>query len=262
MNDFSTHEGHIGLEVLIDYVDGILDAKSRKKIEEYIENNPEGLEIVDNIKWYYETYGKDREKLETYLDETRKGILSALDEALEEPSARPPKVRPVWYKISRVAAIVLLLLVPTIIILNRTNSTADILDDYLSTPYDKPPVTRGEVGQNLSLWNQVALEYGNQNYNGAIASLETIIDQKETLSMAHFYTGLCYLFLKDPEPDKAIPHLQRVVDSENPFMEPGLWYLSLAYLRNNQESLGKQTLENIKGYKVEEAQKLLAELDR
>ncbi|MGX1930577.1 hypothetical protein [Flagellimonas sp. 2504JD4-2] len=260
MNDLSTHKEHIALEVLIDYVDGILDATSRKKIEEHIKRNPESSEIVENIKWYYETFGRDREKLEEYLDETKKGILAALDVALEESSAKHP-VRPLWYRISRVAAIVILLIIPTIFLLNRTKSTSDLLEDHLSAPYDNPPVTRGEANQNSILWNQMALAYGNQNYGGAITSLEAIIDKGETLAMAHFYTGLCYLYLKDPEPDKAIPHFQKVVDSENTFMEQGLWFLSLAYLQNNQESLGKQTLESITGYKMEEAQKLLAELD-
>nr|WP_299382203.1 hypothetical protein [Allomuricauda sp.] len=262
MNDLSTHKEHIALEVLIDYVDGILDATSRKKIEEHIKNNPESSEIVDNIKWYYETYGQDREKLEEYLDETKKGILAALDVALEEPSAKHSKVRPLWHRISRVAVIAILLIIPTILLLNRTKSTTDLLEDHLSAPYDNPPVTRGEADQNTMLWSQVTLAYGNQSYGNAITSLETIIDKGETLSMAHFYAGLCYLYLKDPEPDKAIPHLQKVVDSENPFMEQGLWFLSLAYLQNNEESLGKQTLESITGFKMEEAQKLLAELDR
>ncbi|MEX0313839.1 MAG: zf-HC2 domain-containing protein, partial [Allomuricauda sp.] len=77
MNDFSTNKGNIDFEMLIDYVDGILDSESRKKIEEHIKNSPESSEIVDNIKWYYETYGHDREKLESYLLETKKGILDA-----------------------------------------------------------------------------------------------------------------------------------------------------------------------------------------
>ncbi|WP_222982536.1 hypothetical protein [Flagellimonas meishanensis] len=261
MNDLSTNKEHIALEVLIDYVDGILDATSRKKIEEHIKNHPESSEIVYNIKWYYETYGQDREKLEKYLHETKKGILAALDVALEEPSTEHPKVRPLWYRISSVAAIAIFLIIPTVLLLNRTKSKADILEDHLSAPYDNPPITRGEPDQNSMLWNQVALAYGNQNYGGAITFLEAIIDEGETLSMAHFYTGLCYLYLKDPEPDKAIQHLQKVVDGENPFTEPGLWYLSLAHLQNNQESLGRQTLKSITGYKMEEAQKLLAELD-
>ncbi|MEX0313460.1 MAG: tol-pal system YbgF family protein, partial [Allomuricauda sp.] len=184
-----------------------------------------------------------------------------LDEVLQEPSVKSSKVRSLRHRISRVAAIVLLLIIPTIIILNRTKSTTDLLEDYLSIPYDTPPIARGEVDQNSTLWSQVALEYGNKNYNGAIASLKTIIESKETLSMAHFYSGLCYLYLENPKPKKAISHLQKVVNSENPFREQGLWYLSLAHLKNNHEALGKKTLESIGGYKVEEAQKLLDKLD-
>ena len=39
-------------------------------------------------------------------------------------------------------------------------------------------------------------------------------------------------------------------------------YLSLAYLKNNQKSLGKQTLRSMDGYKVEEAQELLEALNQ
>lgn len=261
MNDFSTNDESISFEVLIDYVDGILDAKSREKVESYIEKSSECSEIVDGIIWYYQTYGRDRENLENYLLETKKGILDVLHPALQEPSVKP-EVRPLWLRISRVAAVVLLLVIPALLVVNGTKSETTLLNEYLSIPYDKPPVARGDVDQNTTLWNQVALLYGNQDYYGAITSLEAIIERKETLAMAHFYTGLCYLYLENPRPGMAISHLQKVVESENPFMEQGLWYLSLAYLQNDQKTLCKQILERIEGYKVEEAQKLLGKLNR
>ncbi|TXN38291.1 hypothetical protein FVB32_08350 [Flagellimonas hymeniacidonis] len=261
MNDFLTNEGHIGFEVLIDHVDGILDSKSQEKIEEHIKKCTECSGTIDSIKWYYETYGKDRKNLENYLFETKKGILEALDDVLQEPHTEPKKILPLWQNISRVAAIVLLLIIPVLFIINSSKSSTALLNEYLSSPYHKPPVLRGDVDQNIILWNRVAFQYESKEYDETITSLKAIIDRKETLSMAHFYTGLCYLYLESPNPGKAISHLQKVANGENPFKEQGLWYLSLAYLQNSQETLCIQTLESIKGYKYKEAQKLLSELN-
>ena len=221
MNDFSTNDGPISIEVLIDYVDGILDAKSREKVENYIEKSSEGSEIVDGIRWYYQTYGQDRENLENYLLESKQGILDALEPTIQEQTTQT-EVRPLWRRIVRVAAIILLLTIPTLMVVNSSKSETALLDEHLSVPYDNPPVVRGDVEQNTILWNRISSLYGNQDYNGALASLDTIIQRRETLSMAHFYAGLCYLYSENPKPDMAISHLQNVVESENPFKEQGL----------------------------------------
>ncbi len=260
MDDILDSKGHITFELLLDYADGILEPSQMDQIEEHIKNCELCVEVLEGARSYYEIYGKDREGLEKYLEETKKEILTSVDDALEPQADASRKGYVLWRNIAKVAAIILLLLVPTLLFLNKASSVDSLLEAHLEIPYDKPPITRGDFDPNMKFWNQVAIQYENKDYNSAIVSLESIIQQKETLSMAHFYTGLSYLYLKPPMPKKAIPHFKKVVERENPFSEQGLWYLGLAYLQADEKILCKETLEKITGYKYKEAQNLLDKL--
>ncbi|WP_299553070.1 hypothetical protein [Seonamhaeicola sp.] len=259
MDDFSDYKEHPDLELLIDYVDGILDAEMNAKIAHHLEQSDASKNIVDGIRFYYETYGADRKGLENYLQETKDSVFSKLDIPEDQPASLK-KTRTLRYYIPRIAAAVLLLMIPVFIFVYQGKSSALLIDDYLSVPYDKPPVMRGDFDQNMALWNKVAFQYESQNYREAIQVLDSLIRQNETRSMAHFYTGLCYLYLETPAPYKAILHLQKAIDTESPFMEQGLWYLSLAYFKAEEKDLGKKTLKRIEGYKYEEAQNLMSNL--
>lgn len=260
MDDILDSKGHINFELLLDYADGILEPSQMDQIEEHIKNCELCVEVLEGARSYYEIYGKDREGLENYLKETKRDVLAAVDDTLESEADEPKKNNVVWRNIAKVAALILLLLVPTLLFLDKAKSADALLETYLEIPYNKPPITRGDLDSNMKFWNQVAVQYEREDYESAIVSLESIIRRKETVSMAHFYSGLCYLYLEHPIPEKAIPHFKKVVETENSFTEQGLWYLSLAYLQAEEKVLCKETLEKITGYKYEEAQTLLHKL--
>lgn len=259
MADFPMHKDHVTLEVLIDYVDGILDADTVSKMEAHLKENSEDQEIVDGILFYYETYGRDREGLVQYLKESKEGLFEALD-AQWEGQTSPQKVRTLWYKLSKVAVLALLLAIPIFILLQQTRSVGDLVEEHLLEPYPMPTVTRGVVDENTSFWNQVSNTYHQEDYAGTITSLKSMIKEDNPPMMAHFYLGLSYLYLDKPQPHKAIPHLEKVATHENAFKEQAVWFLGLAQLQTDNTHLGTKTLKSVSGYKSEEAKKLLEKL--
>ncbi len=263
MNDISSDTNHFSFELLNDYVDGILDRPSFEQISTHLDECQECAETVSNIWNYYDHHeGKDRARINKYLEATKTNVFSALNEAWVE-TEKPTKVRNLWYNTwqVRIAATLLLVAIPSLIFIYQTNSAGALVDGYISDTYPNPLLTRGDSDQLTNLWSEAVIQYEQGNYAEAIPALEQIIRQEETIAMAHFYSGLCYLYSEAAQPEQAIVHFQEVIKSENPYYQQGLWYLSLAQFKAGEKQSSQETLEKITDYKQEEVQELLNKLN-
>ncbi|MEX2568761.1 MAG: hypothetical protein WD431_22660, partial [Cyclobacteriaceae bacterium] len=165
----------------------------------------------------------------------------------------------IWPPILGIAATVLLIMAAIFVF--RQYSTSPSLDSqvtaYLNEPYQSPPFYRGPEAA-LGPW---AIHYEKGEYQEAISTLENNMATGDPGPEASFYLGLSYLYLEEPDPENAAIQFNRVLDSDNRYREQALWYLSLAYILDEQQNLAVETLEKITGFKKNEALELLDKLE-
>lgn len=127
------------------------------------------------------------------------------------------------------------------------------------------PVVRGESPNTIEYSAFVA--YEAHNYHKAINLFNSVKNPDE--AYINFYKGLCYLELDKTR--EAIDILLPIAKSTHlegksaDFNDKAMWYLALAYLKNNDKEKSKSELflitQKPKGtFKKEEAQELLAYL--
>ncbi len=133
--------------------------------------------------------------------------------------------------------------------------------EYFQTYTNTTPIVRGD--ESTGIMENAMIEYEAGKYKTALRILEDVLNTEPDNMAALFYAGICHLNLK--QSDQSIPHLKRVSDGSSIFVEPAIWYLGLAYLRNERLEQAQRTLQNIAskdGLFQEEAQKLLQEMNQ
>src|SRR5690606_20456441 len=112
--------------------------------------------------------------------------------------------------------------------------------------------------------------YNNGNYEAAISLFEDVLTQQDKTEIL-FFLGNAYLASKPPKPKQAISALQKFLEEDrllnsqaNLYLSQAKWYLSLAYLKNNQLDEAKRLLYELKQSESsysKKANNLLIELD-
>lgn len=121
-------------------------------------------------------------------------------------------------------------------------------------------------GISLADARTLALDAYNRNdFESAIVQYEKIISSDNGNIEDYFFSGLSYLYLK--QPIDAISRLQKASTMSSKFTSLNskhiiTWYLGLAYINTNQFELGKKELQKLidvegKGTKKQEAKKLM-----
>ena len=140
----------------------------------------------------------------------------------------------------------------------------DLVAEGLSQKYTAPVTVRsGEVTDPN--WKNAIQAYKDGNYTTAIAALERSIEKDITnAEEKHFYLGLCYLYQREANHEKAIDHLTKSKQiNPNRYAQQANWFISLALLNLQKEEEAKVLLEEMvadEGYKSAEAAELLKEL--
>jgi tetratricopeptide (TPR) repeat protein len=105
------------------------------------------------------------------------------------------------------------------------------------TPFRAPANVRSD--DSLDYWTEVRTYYEEKNFAGVI----DIISKQDLLPEdypAHFYLGVSYLALDSPKADSAILALDKVLQTDNDYVEIAGWYLGLAYLKQRNISKAKE----------------------
>lgn len=252
-------EDHINLpplELLLDYLDGIVDPTSRRKIEEQIEVSDQLASTIEGIRYYYQVKGYDRSQIEAYI--------GAMEKPLKDNAAQPVLKRSFvpW----RVAAVVALLVsASAIFFFSWDSQTADeIVIGELSIIYPAPDTFRGE-GQALEeFWGRASTLYAAKQYRTAIGGLIKIDRMDGESPDSWFYIGLCYLYSTPPKTSEASKYLVKVAETQHRLADRARWFLALSYYLEGKIEPAKERLREIEdngGYKSDEANQLLNKLD-
>jgi len=247
------------LELLLDYLDGLLEEDSAKKIEMAIGESDELKSIVEGIKLYYENEGQDRDKLELYIDQVRIKFQSRA--MINDHSAQTPGSKVFnWLKVAAVLAFILV--AGLLLIYNFISPDVDeMIAGQIENRYDAPIAFRNGESTNELIWSKVLNAYEQKNYDDALNYLDKIPVNDERYIDGQFYKGLCLLYMNPVDYEKSIRYLSFVSESEHRLKEPADWFLALAYFKNNNQkqaadSFQKIVHENL--YKKKEAKQIFS----
>lgn len=133
-------------------------------------------------------------------------------------------------------------------------------DNYTQYPNTVVNITRGEGG-NETLERKAFVAYESGDLDSAINYFNTL-NKGGNLDYLNFYLAQAYL--KQDKLDEAITYFNKSIAEEQNFKAESHWYISLAYLKKNDETQSKLYLEKLINeyeYMNNEAKALLEELN-
>jgi hypothetical protein len=202
------------------------------------------------------------------LDSTLAAMDAAFNDGLAEPAStkshdtKVVQMQPFYKRAAfRVAAMIVILLIPAAIYFSQLNSDSDLFaDNFESYSLRIKGDVRGATENELQLFTS---KYKKQDYEGALIGLKTILNDEPDHPVFNFYVGMCHLELLQTE--SAIKaFLITIEDGQSAFVEQAIWYLALGYLKNEELAKAKNQLQLLKespaNYKEKEATNLLEKM--
>lgn len=165
----------------------------------------------------------------------------------------------VSWRIPAAAAVILMILIPTIYQgYFRSGSDQELFTAYY-TPYPPAQNVRGNQQSDRGM-----VLYRNNEYSAAIPLFESQIAADSTKARIHLFLGNCYLRVNNTA--KAIEHLEKLllVTNSRIIQQNTEWYLALAYLKEGgtQETVEQlQSIVSSNHLFSEKAKDLLKELE-
>ncbi len=164
-----------------------------------------------------------------------------------------------WMKLLTVAASFAAFIFAGHYFFNQQQTIQALAQEYLAeVPVHHPGLSKG-VSEQDEQNRQIAISlFDSQKYAGAIDKFNVIVK----LSVQdQFYLGLSYLYYG--EIDSAIPLFVELDKQTIQYREEVNWFLSLAYILNNDQSKAKIQLEQIKNgdWNFQKSKSLLTKLN-
>jgi len=140
------------------------------------------------------------------------------------------------------------------------NSTEELYALYFE-PYRNivRPIVRGEHKEDVQ--SKAFEAYETKKYENAIVYFNELLNEEPNATIA-FYKANTLLQLN--KPNEAITLLEENVTNSDTLQDRNLWYLALAYLKNNNIDASKKTLKQLltqSKFKYKEATTLIEKLE-
>lgn len=237
MAEYQNFRAKYSLELLTDYVSGLLDSETCARIEADIEASEELASMVDGLRIMVETGYDDFDRVEQELESSAIRV-----SALIEDKQGSSKQRSFWGYAYKIAAVLLLVFVPLgLFYYYQINSFDYLLDEELGTYYASPVVVRG--GSDQELWDSAAYFYQQEDFESAVDLLSKYMVSNPEDTQALYYIGISYIYQSKSE--LAIPHLDAVINSQSRLRQQARWFKALALLDLGQKDSGLQILKGI-----------------
>lgn len=164
-----------------------------------------------------------------------------------------------WFKWSAVAASIMVLLYIGNDMMIQKQSAQTLAQGYLeSEPLHHPGAIKGVSDQDQQNRLLAISLFDSKKYQEAIDKFNLIdqIDDQDT-----FYLGLSYLYTN--QVDSAIPYFNALENNTTIYREEINWFLSVAYILNNNSAMAKSRLVKIENgeWNYQKAKKLLKNLE-
>jgi hypothetical protein len=230
-------KGKYDYDLIRDYLHGIVDRETARRIRELIRTDEVARDIAAGILRLEHEFNGNEEEIEAYIEKLREKQLSLI---------APRRVYSGWMKMA--AAILLVALVSAVVWL--TVWRGDVLTEELSEPYPLSAIVRDPEELNPGFEF-----YRKGKYKSAIAAFENSSDDANIL----FYKGLSHLYAG--EYDQAAGILGSLEASR--YREQAEWFCALALMKAGRKDEARKMLKEIGGdekrYKSKEAVQLLDE---
>lgn len=150
--------------------------------------------------------------------------------------------------------------VQTKIAQTETGAALDSVSQVTLTVTDAFGATAEATGLEAGM-----IKYDKQDYAGAVGDFEATLKQNPGDEKALFYSAVSYLSLGQTE--KAVINLNKVLENKSgPYYDSAQWYLSLAYIKNNDTRNARKNLvelqNNSKSRYQKQADETLKEMQK
>lgn len=226
------------IELIDKFLNKELDTKALHEFEKQIQSNPE---FAREVKLHEEINKALKEK---DVMSFRNQLQSIHDEHNKTKTAG--RIIHLFHHNTRLvsgvaAAVIVLIVVGSILVFGPSAklTTDNLFADYYEAD-DAVMMTRsGSNPEDIDL-KEALLAYHEKKYDHAI---ELLHSQTNNI-LAKYYLGLSYL--ETDNIDNAITTFEAIIDHKNNlFIEQAEWYLSLCYIKNNEDDKAKEMLNKI-----------------
>ena len=250
------------LETLINYLHNEVSAAERQEIEKELQVNESMQRDLQVLRDLDQTLHDDALiSFVAKLQDTEKLYTAVYaDEGEDAEMKASPRRRIFTWKYAVAASILILMVGSLVFFLSKPNS--DELYASYYEKYESSVGTRSDGPANADELVQAILEYDKGNYEVALNQFNEILKNDATNTTARFFAGVSYIELQ--KFDKAIDNLWKVVNKNDAvFIEQAEWYISLCFIKTNQQEQASVFLTRIckrNGYYKVKAQDLLNKL--
>lgn len=114
----------------------------------------------------------------------------------------------------------------------------------------------------FSDWERAMNEYENKEFELAITIMEKINSEEIPEYLIQFYLAHSYLSLPNPDLKNSEINFDKVIQSENDFVQQSLWFKALIEIKKGNDPVAKKMMKTIaekKSFNHEKAQEILNE---
>jgi len=180
----------------------------------------------------------------------------------------PPKAKVIQfpYKKLAIAASILLLLALIPFLQNYIQpKSQQLANTYIENRLSLPDIKRGTTSvEIINLKTKAHKAYTNKNFKGASIAYEAFLNTEDSEGVDYLFAGLSYLYSgNSKEAVKKLTVAQTKITEGQSFWEETNWFLSLAYLKNEEIKKAQQQLKAIiktDNFYSDKAQKILSTL--
>jgi hypothetical protein len=134
------------------------------------------------------------------------------------------------------AAVILLTFASVFYFMFRKPSYEPLFSEYFKPYPNMVPLVRGE--ESAGTLESAMIEYESENYLGTLRILQNLLQSEPGNDTVNFYAGTSSLCLNNTK--SAILYLRKVAENKNnDLADRALWYLGLAYLKENNIDAAK-----------------------
>lgn len=257
------NQENINFELLLDYVEGLLDTPTQARIEARIASDEYYAGVVQGIQFYYQEYDADREQLETYLADFQKRLTKKMDQPATPRRLWSPRL----LSIAASVAVIALVGWMAINLLSNSANPDTLVAAALDTPY--PNIYTQTKGINEdSIRSRIGDLYVQGAYTEVTEVMPVFLEKTQQASVEdYFLLGISYLYQEQAKPDQAVAALTKAKS-----LQPAAslaqqidWYLAIAHYQNKDTAAAKTLLQTITQqpdhYRKMQAAELLLSLD-
>jgi tetratricopeptide (TPR) repeat protein len=243
-------------EIIHDYLNGLLDSKTKKEIAELIKTDETARSIAEGILLLDKKFSADEKAVESYLENFAEKQSIVISKKTQPKSV----TKTVWFRMA--AAVLLLVAVGAVVrFIVSSPGVDELVNAELAQAYPVSNLVRGDGGESYK--EKGYQLYSEGNYASASEYFEKALAENNSDASAIFYNGLCNLYNGNYEKANSLLNSEVIADSR--YVEQAQWYRAIGYLKSNDKDSAVKIIKTIAGnekhFKNDVAVRLMNEME-